>query len=91
MALVVTVLVNSLEIGSIECVRAGRDYSKDPDAVHQYHVQIDDEEMGTVEHRYGDDKWALIMKALMLRTERRHIPVESDDATTATPLDLGPS
>jgi len=66
-ALTVHVLINGNEIGSIECVRAGRDYSKDPDAVHQYHVRIDDEEMGTVAHRYGDDKWALIMKALMLR------------------------
>jgi len=68
-ALIVKVLVNDSEIGTLECVRAGRYYSHDPDAVHKYHVRIDDEEMGTVEHRYGDNKWVLIEKALMLRTE----------------------
>lgn len=57
------------------------------DDVFTYRVDLDDREIGTVAHRYGDGGYALAVKALQLVDEVRLQPgdvVEMDTGATAT-------
>lgn len=54
-------------ITEFKIVRAGRDYSKNADSVHDYWVKVDDQDIGQVSaHRYGDGSVALVDKAIAL-------------------------
>lgn len=57
--------VNSETIGRLEIRRLTRRVtSTDPDSINRYVVILDGEEIGQVEHRYGDGPWELVRKAL---------------------------
>lgn len=66
MPLIAEVKTTHAQIGNLTITRRGKDYSEDPDSVHNYIVRQDGIEIGHVRHRYGDGAWVLIYRALEL-------------------------
>lgn len=66
MALHFNLKVNDYSIGSFAAVRA-TDNGSDPESVNTYDVTIDDPDWewdGRIEHRFGDEPWTLVRKAI---------------------------
>lgn len=67
MSLWFTLRINRKEIGSLVIRRIDPyDLQPEPGTIGTYVVVRDGQELGKVEHRYGDGAWVLVRKALEL-------------------------
>lgn len=70
--------LNDKVIGTCEIVRILTNTSIDPDSINLYqYTFINDENVvtdsGRIEHKYGDDAWILLTKALAHRIQRTKV------------------